>query len=147
MSKRKTKVIDLIIQADSGPGYQPVMIRTYARACTLPDGTMLTDYLRDLESRLETVGLNNPEIKIPALGEGFEDTTTEDTSGTEDVSGEESAGIATASMNVTDAVPMDYSAEIQRLEDRILYIERWIKDFQNDMDQRFAELTANMTII
>lgn len=144
MPKRKTKVIDLIIQADSGPGYQPVMIRTYARACTLPDGTMLTDYLRDLESRLETVGLNNPEIKIPALGEGFEDTTTEDTTGTEDVSGEESAGIATASMNAVTAVPMGYSGEIQDLKDRIEYLERHVNDLWNDTNQRFAEILANM---
>lgn len=75
MATRSTTVVDLILQ--DGVGYKPCILRTYGRACYLPNGMTLTDYLRDLESRLETISLNNPDIEIPELGQGFTNTETE----------------------------------------------------------------------
>lgn len=135
MATRSTVVVDLILR--DGIGYKPCMIRTYARSCYLPDGMTLADYLRDLESRLETAGLNNPDIEIPELGQGFTNTETEiaDDSASDDTIGtttETTSGTETTSstntpmimaLSADEVTQVDNSAEIEMLKEQVSALE------------------------
>lgn len=135
MATRSTTVVDLILQ--DGVGYKPCILRTYGRACYLPNGMTLTDYLRDLESRLETINLNNPDIEIPELGQGFtnteteiiDDTAADDTAGTttETTSGTETTSSANTpmimSLSTDEVTRIDNSAEIEMLKEKVSTLE------------------------
>ena len=130
MATRSTTVVDLILQ--DGVGYKPCILRTYGRACYLPNGMTLTDYLRDLESRLETINLNNPDIEIPELGQGFTNTETEiidDTAGTtaEAMFGTETTSSANTpmimSLSTDEVTQIDNSEEIEMLKEKVSTLE------------------------
>ena len=97
----------------------------------------LTDYLRDLESRLETINLNNPDIEIPELGQGFtnteteiiDDTAADDTTGTttETTPGTETTSSANTpmimSLSTDEVTRIDNSEEIEMLKEKVSTLE------------------------
>ena len=135
MATRSTTVVDLILQ--DGVGYKPCILRTYGRACYLPNGMTLTDYLRDLESRLETINLNNPDIEIPELGQGFTNTETEiidDTTPVQTIQQEllqrqrtETTSSANTpmimSLSTDEVTQIDNSEEIEMLKEKVSTLE------------------------
>lgn len=135
MATRSTTVVDLILQ--DGVGYKPCILRTYGRACYLPNGMTLTDYLRDLESRLETISLNNPDIEIPELGQGFTNTETEiidDTTPVQTIQQEllqrqrtETTSSANTpmimSLSTDEVTQIDNSEEIEMLKEKVSTLE------------------------